>query len=126
VNTNPNQTSTGMIPAYVFWLSVSSSGAALAVEDRVISQFASPPCAATQLTRTIEASYDAGAGTLSALFTRALVSGARAQGYADFVNSPLQVIAAVGAKGRASASCQTTQAEHFFDGHGVGVNFLSG
>ena len=127
VNTNPNASSS-MVPAYVWWLGVSSAGAALAVEDRVIGSFAQPPCAATQLTRTIEASYDAASGTLSALFTRTLLAGpaARAQGYADIVNAPLQVLGAVGAKARAAGSCAMSAAEHFFDAKGVALNFLRG
>lgn len=125
INTNP-QPSTSMAPAYVFWLAVSSAGKVLPVEDRVISAFAQPPCTQTQLTTTISSSYNATTGTLSALFTRPLVSGISGQGFADFINSPLQVIAAVGAKTRPDASCGMNQAEHFFHAGNVAVNFLSG
>lgn len=127
VNTN-NVSSSSMVPAYVWWLGVSASGAALAVEDRVITSFNQPPCASMQLTRTIEASYDATSGTLSALFTRALATGdaARAAGYADIVAAPVQVLGAVGAKGRAAGSCAMSAAEHFFDAHNVAIDFLSG
>jgi hypothetical protein len=125
INTNPNATSSSMVPAYVWWLGVSTGGAALAVEDRVIASFAQPPCAATQMTRTIEASYDAASGTLSALFTRELSAGGAA-GYADIVAAPLQVLAAVGGKGRAAGSCAMSASEHFFDAHNFAIDFLSG
>ena len=123
INTN-NVSSSSMVPAYVWWLGVSTGGAALAVEDRVISSFAQPPCAATQMTRTIEASYDAASGTLSALFTRALSAGGAA-GYADIVAAPLQVLGAVGGKGRAAGSCAMSASEHFFDAHNVAIDFLA-
>jgi len=117
-----------MAPAYVWWLAINSAGKALAVEDRVISTIAQPPCTKTQLTTTISSSYNAVTGALSALFTRPLAAGdaVKGQGFADILNAPLQVIAAVGAKTRPDNSCATNQAEHFFHAGNVAINFLSG
>lgn len=128
INTNPSGPSSGMAPAYVWWLAINSAGKALAVEDRVISTIAQPPCTKTQLTTTISSSYNAVTGTLSALFTRPLAAGdaVKGQGFADIINAPLQVIAAVGSKTRPDNSCATNQAEHFFHAGNVAINFLSG
>ena len=97
ISTSGNLTAWGMVPASVFMLQVLSDGSVV-VEDRITSNYSSPPCAATQLSTLTWAAVDA-AGTLRANWTRprAVPPAAAGQGYAPIVDAPQPLIAATAA-----------------------------
>ena len=115
-----------MSPAAVWWMSVSSAGVPLGIEDRMITHKEEPPCAPTQLSYLLSSNYDATTKVLFANFTRRLnVTPAEArEGYSTISDKSVSLIGAIGGGLKATLRCGMGSEMHYGAYGNIKANFF--